>query len=224
MTKRNDLFNPLFKGRPIKIKSRDPDEREKKERSKPHTNPPTQQDEAKANDFLEAVAGVTPLPDDSPKRVRPRASRLRPAIPAPDETREVMGHLQGLVKGAIEMDITFSDEYIEGSVRGFNRDLMKKLKRGEFPVQDHIDLHGLTREEAETAIRDFILTSFKLGLRCILIIHGRGLNSPESFPVLKEGLPTWLGRGQVKRIVLAFATARPYDGGAGAVYVLLRRR
>jgi DNA-nicking Smr family endonuclease len=217
VSKQNDPFNPLFKGRPIKIKNPDPPDGEKKER-------PKKKDEPKPDEFLEAMSGVRALPPDSPKRVRPRATRLRPAGPAPDERREVMGHLQGLVKGAIEMDITFTDEYIEGSVRGFSRDLMKKLKRGEFPVQDHLDLHGLTREEAKGAIRDFILTSFRLGFRCVLIIHGRGLNSPESFPVLKEGLPTWLGRGQVKRIVLAFATARPYDGGAGAVYVLLRRR
>jgi DNA-nicking Smr family endonuclease len=176
------------------------------------------------NEFIKAMSGVEPLLDEPRQRVRPGGLRSRPAVPAPDEQREVIGHLRQLVKGAIDLDITFSDEYIEGSVRGFDHELMKKLKRGEFPVQDHIDLHGLTREEAEAAIKNFILTSFRLGLRCLLIIHGRGLNSPESFPVLKEGLPIWLGRGPVKRIVLAFATARPYDGGTGAVYVLLRRR
>ena len=186
-----------------------------KERAKPEPKIPPKQAEPEKNDFLDAMSGVRRRSDDSPGRVRPTGIRLRPASPAPDEKREVMDHLQGLVKGAIELDITFSDEYIQGSVRGFSRELMKKLKRGEFPVQDHIDLHGLTREEAEAAIREFILTSFRLGLRCVLIIHGRGLNSPESFPVLKEGLPTWLGRGQVKRVVLAFATARPYDGVPG---------
>jgi DNA-nicking Smr family endonuclease len=81
-----------------------------------------------------------------------------------------------------------------------------------------------SQEEAEAAVRDFLAKSHRLGLRCVLIVHGRGLNSPESFPVLKEGLPIWLGRGTAKRIVLAFATARPYDGGTGAVYVLLRKR
>lgn len=178
----------------------------------------------KENDFLEAMSGVTPLPSEPRTRVRTRESRLEPANPTPDEARQVMDHLSRLVKGEIDMDITFSAEYIEGSVRGFDRELMKKLKKGEFPIQDHIDLHGLTRQEAQVAVKGFILNSYKLGLRCVLIIHGRGLNSPESFPVLKEGLPIWLGRGPVKRIVLAFSTARPYDGGTGAVYVLLRRR
>jgi DNA-nicking Smr family endonuclease len=196
-----------------RVGSREEDMRAPRERKVP-----------KGNEFLEAMSGVTPLPDEPRTRVRTRESQLKPANPAPDETREVMDHLSHLVKGVIEMDITFSAEYIEGSVRGFDREVMKRLKRGEYPIQDHIDLHGLTREEAQVMVKGFILNSFKMGLRCVLIIHGRGLNSPESFPVLKEGLPIWLGRGPVKRIVLAFSTAKPYDGGTGAVYVLLRRR
>lgn len=149
---------------------------------------------------------------------------MRPAHPAPDDEQEAMNHLHDLIKGSIELDITFSDEYMEGSVKGFSGKLMKKLKRGEFPVQDYIDLHGLTKKDAETMVRDFLVQSHKLGLRCVLIVHGRGLNSPDSFPVLKERLPLWLGRGPIKKIVLAFATARTYDGGPGAIYVLLRRR
>ncbi|PKN61112.1 MAG: hypothetical protein CVU57_31180 [Deltaproteobacteria bacterium HGW-Deltaproteobacteria-15] len=301
MKKPKDLFNPLFKGQPVKIGKRDRDgsEKEKKPKFEPRKNPPPDQREKtefpeknefieamsgveplprelrnrvrpggarsrhpapvsgerreeigkrdkggsekkgepkveprrnspgkgpEQNDFIEAMAGVQPLLDEPRQRVRPGGLRSRPAVPVPDDRREVIGHLRGLVRGAIDLDITFSDEYIEGSVRGFDHELMKKLKRGEFPVQDHIDLHGLTREEAEATVKSFILTSFRLGLRCLLIIHGRGLNSPESFPVLKDGLPIWLGRAPVKRIVLAFCTARPYDGGTGAVYVLLRRR
>jgi len=207
----------IGKESPLEIKRRAGSENEKKGSF-------TGRNATKENDFLEAMSGVTPLPSEPRTRVRARESRLEPANPTPDEARQVMDHLSRLVKGEIDMDITFSAEYMEGSLRGFDRELMKKLKRGEFPVQDHIDLHGLTRQEAQVAVKGFILSSYKLGLRCVLIIHGRGLNSPESFPVLKEGLPIWLGRGPVKRIVLAFSTARPYDGGTGAVYVLLRRR
>ena len=61
------------------------------------------------------------------------------------------------------------------------------------------------------------------GKRCVLIVHGRGLNSPDQIPVLKESLRVWLGQKRTGKTVLAFATARPQDGGAGAVYVLLRR-
>jgi len=121
------------------------------------------------------------------------------------------------------MDITFSDEYIEGAVRGFNRKMMDRLKKGRFPVQDYVDLHGLTKHAAEEMVREFLLQSRQRGLRCVLVVHGRGLNSENQIPVLKERLPLWLSRGAIRKIVLAFCTARPYDGGTGAIYILLRK-
>jgi DNA-nicking Smr family endonuclease len=122
------------------------------------------------------------------------------------------------------MDIRFSDEYIEGCVQGFDQKLMQKIKKGQFPVQDYVDLHGLTKQEAEIRMRDFLLQSHRFGLRCVLVVHGRGLNSQDNIPVLKERLPIWLNRSPVKRFVLAFSTAMPYDGGTGAIYILLRKR
>ena len=174
--------------------------------------------------FHEVMSDVTPLPEDKKKIISTPGPNIKPSHPAPDDEQEAMTHLFELVKGSIQMDITLTDEYIEGSVKGFSRKLMKQLKKGEFPVQDHIDLHGLTKQEAETKVKDFLIQSHKLGLRCVLIVHGRGLNSPDSFPVLKESLPIWLSRGPIRKIVLAFVTARPYDGGTGAVYVLLKKR
>jgi DNA-nicking Smr family endonuclease len=218
MAKEEDLFNPAFKDLDLKIKRSQKAERE----SERH-----QIDEAKPDDeqsFLEAMSDVTPLPENKKKIVPTPGGNIRPAHPAPDDEQEALNHLSDLVKGSIELDITLTDEYMEGSVKGFSQKLMKKLKKGEFPFQDYIDLHGLTKQGAEARVRDFLLQSHRLGLRCVLIVHGRGLNSPDSFPVLKARLPLWLGRGPVKKIVLAFATARPYDGGAGAVYVLLRKR
>jgi DNA-nicking Smr family endonuclease len=135
-----------------------------------------------------------------------------------------MDHLRDLIKGSVEMDISFSDEYIEGCVKGLSRKIMRKLKKGELPVQDYIDLHGFTRQEAEERVKEFLIRSYRLGLRCVLIVHGRGLNSPHSLPVIKEGLLRWLGQGAIRKIVLAFSTARPYDGGTGAIYVLMKRR
>lgn len=220
MSKMQEPFNPLFKKAlpRISVPEAVPESRER-------ASPPSQpQPPAEPDDFLHAMSGVKPIQEAPRGRVKPLQPRDRPGYPAPDDREEGVRLLKDLVKGAVELDITFSDEYIEGAVKGFSRAFMKRLKRGEFPVQDHIDLHGLTREEAETMVREFLVRSHRLGLRCVLIVHGRGLNSPESFPVLKEGLPVWLGRGTAKRIVLAFATARPYDGGTGAVYVLLRKR
>lgn len=220
MKKEEDLFNPAFKDLERKLKRA---LKAKKESEPEH--PPV--DEAKPDDeksFLEAMSDVIPLSENNRKIVPTPGTHIRPAHPAPDDEKEALNHLSGLVKGSMELDITLTDEYMEGSVRGFSRKLMKKLRNGEFPVQDYIDLHGLTQQGAESSVRDFLLQSHKLGLRCVLIVHGRGLNSPDSFPVLKERLPLWLNRGPVKKIVLAFVTARPYDGGAGAVYVLLRKR
>jgi DNA-nicking Smr family endonuclease len=213
------LFNPAFEDLKEKIKQahETPEEPPKEEPQKTDL-------EEEMGFFLDAMAGVTPMPEDKRRSLHGSGFRTKPAHPPADESRQVMDQLQGLVRGAVELDITFSDEYIEGAVQGFSRKLMKKLKRGELPVQGYIDLHGLTRQEAETEVTDFLLESFKKGLRCVLIVHGRGLNSPESLPVLKEGLPQWLNRGRVRKVVLAFATARPYDGGTGATYVFLRNR
>lgn len=216
---KKDLFNPAFENLDEILEQ---NRRPVHEIEPPRPDVPEEPNER--DFFLEAMSDVTPLPKDG-KRAAPRqGTAKKPSHPAPDAEKEALAHLHGLVKGTIDMDITFSDEYIEGSVKGFGRKLMRRLKRGEFPVQDYIDLHGLTKQAAKEAVKDFLLSSHKHGLRCVLIVHGRGLNSPDSFPVLKEGLPVWLGRGSVRKIVLAFATARPYDGGTGAIYVLLRKR
>jgi DNA-nicking Smr family endonuclease len=214
-----DLFNPAFEGLKEKIKRA-----QVKPEAPPQEAPHKSELEEEMSFFLNAMAGVTPIPEDKKRLLHGSGSHTRPSHPPADESRQVMEQLQGLVRGSVELDITFSDEYIEGAVQGFSRKLMKKLKRGELPVQDYIDLHGLTKPDAETAVTDFLLESFRNGLRCVLIVHGRGLNSPESLPVLKEGLPQWLNRGRVRKVVLAFATARPYDGGTGATYVFLRNR
>ncbi len=217
--KHTDLFNPGFEGLKEKIK-----QTQKKPEQLPKEDPRKNALEEEMSFFLDAMGDVTRLPEDKRRMLHGSVSRTKPSHPPTDESTQVMEHLQGLVRGSVELDITFSDEYIEGAVQGFSRKLMKKLKRGELPAQGHIDLHGLTKQEAETAVTDFLLESFRIGLRCVLIVHGRGLNSPESLPVLKEGLPQWLNRGRVRKVVLAFATARPYDGGTGATYVFLRNR
>jgi len=173
--------------------------------------------------FRAAMSDVIPLEGAQKRFVRTPDQEVRPIHPPNAGDLEVMAHLSDLVSGAAEMDITFSDEYIEGCVRGFDRKLMQRLKQGFFPVQDHVDLHGCTRQEAQLRVTEFLLKSHRLGLRCVLVVHGRGLNSEDHIPVLKERLPIWLNRGPVKKIVLAFSTARAYDGGTGAIYVLLRR-
>ncbi len=173
--------------------------------------------------FLEALSDVTPLSHKKKRVARFPDPNTKPGHPAGSDELEALAHLSDLVSGAADIDITFTDEYIEGAAPGFSRKLMERLKKGQFPVQDYVDLHGLTKQEAEVKVKDFLVQSYRLGLRCVLIVHGRGLNSEDHIPVLKERLPSWLNRRAINKIVLAFSTARPYDGGAGAVYVLLRK-
>jgi DNA-nicking Smr family endonuclease len=219
MKKKKDLFNPAFKDLKQRIENR-PQKSAKPDRLPVAADAYTEEEAH----FEQAMSDVTPLTGDKIRIARTQGLNVRPAHPAPDDEKEGLARLRHLVEGSVEMDFTFSDEYMEGAVKGLHHRLLKRLKRGQVPVQDYIDLHGLSKQEAEVEVKDFILRSHRTGLRCVLIVHGRGLNSPDSFPILKENMPLWLNRGPLKRIVLAFATARPYDGGTGAVYVLLRRR
>lgn len=139
------------------------------------------------------------------------------------EDAEAYAQLSDLLSGTGSFDISDTDEYIEGIAHGLDRRLLSRLRRGDFALQGHVDLHGLTREEARIRVETFLHESRTNDRRCVLIIHGRGLNSKDQIPVLKDAVRMWLQRGRIARSVLAFATARPTDGGAGAVYVLLRR-
>lgn len=139
------------------------------------------------------------------------------------EEAEAYAQLSDLVEGIGPFDISDTDEYIEGIAPGLDRRLLQRLRRGDYAIQDHTDLHGLTRDEARIRVEQFLNESRLRSRRCVLIIHGRGLNSKDQIPVLKESVRVWLTRGRISRSVLCFATARPTDGGAGAVYVLLRR-
>jgi DNA-nicking Smr family endonuclease len=168
------------------------------------------------------MASVAPLPADP----RGAAGVVRTPPPAPNRARdeaEAYAQLADLVDGHGPFDISATDEYLEGLAPGIDRRLLRKLKRGEYAVQAHLDLHGLRSDEARAAVERFIAAAQREGQRCVLIVHGRGHNSKAGIPVLKERLKVWLSRGRLARSVLAFATARPADGGAGAVYLLLRR-
>jgi len=139
------------------------------------------------------------------------------------EDEEVLEHLALLVGGSGEFDLADSDEFIQGSITGLDRRIVGRLRAGEYAVQGHLDLHGMVRSEAKPALEKFILEARRAGKRCVLVVHGRGLHSKDQIPVLKESVQVWLSRGRIAREVIAFATARPHDGGSGAVYVLLRR-
>ena len=172
--------------------------------------------------FLAEMAGVTPLPQDPRGRMeKPPQPTSKPLYPS-DEC-EALADLRDFVEGRGEFTIQYTDEYMEGIAPGVDRGLAQRLHRGDYAVQAHIDLHGHTVEEAKVAVDRFLTSAYTVGQRCILLIHGRGRNSRDNRPVLKEQVRLWLSHGRLSRLVLAFATAPLTDGGAGAVYVLLRR-
>jgi DNA-nicking Smr family endonuclease len=186
------------------------------------TPPPVETPIDETELFRSAVAGAVPIPPDERNTVIATLPTAWPA-PAGSEEAEALATLSDVVSGAGAFDISDGDEYLEGRVAGLDPRVVERLRRGEFAPQAHLDLHGLTAEGAQAAVRKFILRALRAGHRCVLLIHGRGRNSPDQRPVLKEGLRQWLTRGELARVVLAFSTARPCDGGAGAMYVLLRR-
>ncbi len=184
--------------------------------------PESQQQEEEGDDNVLArmMDGVEPLGGGSrlaPKRVEPREW-----LALVDDAELVMKHLDDLVHGNAPFEMVDSDEYVEAAVKGLDRRIVKKLRRGELSIQAHLDLHGFRREEARQMVAEFIARSHVEGKRCVLIIHGRGLGSRDNIPVLKEKLTSWLTRGAIGKHVLAFTSAQSWDGGVGAVYVLLR--
>lgn len=168
--------------------------------------------------FLEEVAGVQPL--ERRDRVPVRAPSAAKTPLDPDE--EVRRALDDLVAGHAPLDVSDTDEWVEGAAPDLDRRTLKKLRRGELSVQAHLDLHGRSAEEAHEATVKFLLGARRAGKRVVLVVHGRGRHSEGGVPVLKSKLVRWLGRSGLSRHVLAFTSARPADGGAGAVYVLLR--
>ena len=169
-----------------------------------------------------ALEGVRPLHAHGK---RPARIPLEPALTHKmvDEDAEVVAQLSDLVSGQAPFDITESDEYVEGSRVGLDPRLVSQLRRGEFAMQDHFDMHGMIQSAAKEALKEFIIKSVRKGLRAVLIVHGRGLRSPNGHSVLKHASAGWLSHGAIGGHVLAFATARAADGGAGATYVLLKR-
>lgn len=183
--------------------------------------PPPRPEPTDADLWATAIAGARPVAARN-KVVAPGPPRApTPGFWHPD--LDALRELEALVSGEAPFDISDSDEFIEGRVAGLDPALVRKLRRGDFSVQAHLDLHGKSRAEAKGEVDAFLRRSREQGKRCVLLVHGRGLHSKDQVPVLKEALQSWLATARFGRHVLAFATARPADGGAGAVYVLLRR-
>jgi len=219
---RKKPFNNPFE--PLKLDRPDPPEKPAPAAPAPPAPPPADARRPLSDEDLWALAveGAAPLEDRS-ARIKPDPEPIATAYGPLDPELAAYDELRALVNGAAPFDIADSDEFIEGSARGLDHHVLRRLRRGDFAVQGHVDLHGLTREEARAELESFLARSRHGGKRCVLVVHGRGLHSKDQMPVLKDALKRWMKTARFSDHVLAFATARPHDGGLGAVYVLLRR-
>jgi DNA-nicking Smr family endonuclease len=119
------------------------------------------------------------------------------------------------------MDPFATGEGIEGAWTHHGRRYLTRLKRGDFSVQAHLDLHGYDRGEAKDALERFLKRSQHRGHTCVRVVHGRGTHSETEPARMKLEVTRWLSSRRLSRLVIAFASARWKDGGSGAVYVLL---
>jgi DNA-nicking Smr family endonuclease len=166
-------------------------------------------------EFRAAVRDVIPL--EQPAKVQPSAQpkpRARVRKPGPS-TPENLDELMPLVAA----DMTIHAEALAFQRAGLRPQVMRRLRRGLYPTEDELDLHGLHQSAARDRLADFISHSRDAGRRCVRIIHGKGYRSGARGPVLKTAVNLWLRRHMD---VMAFVSARAIDGGTGAVYVLLR--
>jgi DNA-nicking Smr family endonuclease len=120
-------------------------------------------------------------------------------------------------------NVTNLPEYMEGCVEGTHPVTMEKLRSGDYSVQKVLDLHGLRVDEAYELFQELITDSVHANIRCVRVIHGRGLKSRNG-PVLKEKLKEWIVRAMHRKWVVAFASANMRDGGPGATTIILRQQ
>jgi DNA-nicking Smr family endonuclease len=178
-----------------------------------------QPDVEAATEFREAVRDVTPL-RGTDSRIH-RAPAASPAWPHPvQRERDNRAVLDESLADQIGIEsLLDTDESLSYRRNGISADTLRKLRRGFWVVQAELDLHGHRVAEAHLALGAFLREAVQNGQRCVRIVHGKGHGSRDRVPVLKGKVRAWLAR---RSDVIAFCQARPADGGAGALLVLLR--
>ncbi|QKO22635.1 Smr/MutS family protein [Rhodoferax sp. BAB1] len=166
--------------------------------------------------FQQAAGKVQPL-------AQPAKAQLKSAKPPPLPLQHQLDEQAALQETlSDEFDISTlleTDEHLSYRRPGIGTDVTRKLRRGDWAIQRQLDLHGLRTEDAREALGQFIREAHQQGIRCVRVVHGKGLGSPGKTPVLKGRVQSWLAQ---KQEVLAFVQARPAEGGAGALVVLLQ--
>ena len=174
------------------------------------------QQAARRNLFQAAVGRVERLPHAP-------VADLKPAPPQPVPKQQLLDEaaaLQEALSDAVDVSsLLDTDEQLSFRRPGVGVDVTQKLRRGKWSIQRQVDLHGLRTDEARETLAAFIREAHRQGIRCVRVVHGKGLGSPGKTPVLKDKVHRWLVQ---KSEVVAFVQAQPAQGGAGAVVVLLQ--
>ena len=169
--------------------------------------------------FADLLDNVKPLHVDHHNRTDTHAPKLKPE-PIPKESiKDEQRVLEESLEIGYEVDDMQPGDSLSFCRPGIQNNVFKKLKKGQFSVGAELDLHGHTRPEAQVALARFIQVSRENNIRCVRIIHGKGYGSSNQGPIIKPLVNKWL---QQRNEILAFCSARPNDGGTGAVYVLLK--
>lgn len=180
------------------------------------------QQAVEANLFQSALGGVQRMPERN-LYVAPGAPSSAPAAKAAPR-KLTQAEDDALVLQESLSDLFEVDHYLEDDpalnyvAPGVGPDVMKKLRKGHWPIQDELDLHGMNRDQARDALGAFLTRAGQRNQRCVCVIHGRGFGSRGQEPVLKSMVHSWL----VQKGVVAFCQARNHEGGEGALIVLLR--
>ena len=164
--------------------------------------------------FRDAVGDARPIRSEE----RVEEARRRPKPKARFSRADEADALRESLEADIDDSEAGSGETLRYHRPGVGKRTMRQLSRGKFAVQDEIDLHGMTLEEARPRLHDFIDYAARTGKRCVRVVHGKGRGSGERGPVLKPAVARWLRK---MNVVLAYVSTRQVDGGTGAVYVLL---
>ena len=171
--------------------------------------------EAERRLFVRAVGAVQPLPVKERVHLPPQRGAPWPLQQDVDDQAALVESMSDEFDVSTLLDV---DDQLSFRRPGVGTDVTRKLRKGEWSMQGQLDLHGLRSDEARTALGQFIRDAKRMGWRCVRVVHGKGLGSPGKEPVLKSKVQRWLVQ---KNEVLAFVQAKPSDGGAGALVVLL---
>jgi DNA-nicking Smr family endonuclease len=168
----------------------------------------------------EAALFAAAMRDVKPLRHQPKVlpQKKRRSARATFSRREQADVLRESLQGASQDPLVAAGDELVFRREGIQDDVIRKLRRGQYRVEREIDLHGMTALDAKQALRQFLAAAVLSQVRCVRIVHGKGLRSGHRGPVLKNTTAALLRRTGA---VLAFVSARQVDGGTGAVYVLL---